>query len=985
MIRHTKPFFTLTATILFLFASAYAQVLVRDIPAPSVNASSITFDGTNFWVGDNNSNRLIKVGMATGALLDTVLSPVSGSDGLSWDGQFLWTISGVSARRQIFKINPETGVLIDSIPDPAQSNAAGMSIEGQNFWVGKNFPQNNNKLYRIAQSNGAVLDSMNAPGFQIRGVAYDNGHVWTTASNPDADVVYWLNAATGAPEWQFELPEHSSLPDRRIRGVVVVDGFLWIVAYAQTTNMNRILQYDVSNAVQPDIDLVTTPYDFGEAVIGFPLTWELVGSNVGNAPLSLDELFFSFGGTYVVTSPTVFPHIVPGASSFTIAVSFDPQVSGTFNDTLFVVSNDPDEGQLAVPVTGIAFNDEGHISWSPATLGFGEVWVPNPTASSSRTLMVENLGHGELLLDAVEVTSGTQFRAEPLAFPYSLEPMGNVPVRVWFEPTETGHFDGILTIASNDPARPSVSIVLSGSAVQANFEDGESMWTYHDPSDNSDVGINGVTWIDDVNGDGAADVLLASGSGLTVCVNGASSGTADTFWTYNSRRDPTHSGPVYSDRALATMEDITGDGISDVLIGTAGNSRSVYALSGQTGEELWMFDTRFWGDGGWVYDVKGFDDINGDFVADVLASGGSDGGNSGPRRVFALSGDDGELLWSGPAYDAFYSFAPIADVTGDGVDDIVGGTTSWVIGLNGATGAQRWQTSVSNGSPVFDIERMGNANPQTNTSEDVAVASAYLGVYVIDGLNGQQLWLEEFSGTFVYELTILPDISGDDVAEVVVGTVSGRVVCLDGAQGFEIWNQIADPTDPENVLSLTTVPDVTGDGIHDIVCGTLSNKLIVLSGWDGDGYISTFGSGASSAVDAVGILPDVDGSNAFEILMGNRNGWVECISGGTYIVSAMTPVVLPNEFVLNPAYPNPFNPNTTISYSLPTASEVKLTVYDVTGRFIRELVNDRQSAGHYQVNWQGDNSAGLPVTTGVYFVSLQTPVSHLTQKVLLMK
>lgn len=963
-----------------LAANASAQVLVRDIPAPSSSTTMITYDGTAFWTGDNNSNRLIKVSLTDGARLDTVLAPVNGSDGLAWSGNYLWTISGAASRQRIFKIDPVSGSLVDSLPDPAQSNAGGLSVQDQYFWVGRNFPAN--RFYRISQTDGAILDSMAAPGNQIRSLAYDNGMIWATSVNTGADVIYWIDATTGEVRWQFTLPAHATLPDRRLRGVCVVDGYLWIVAFAQNSNENRLMQYDVSNAVQPDIVLNTTPYDFGSTVVGTPLNWQLAGSNIGNSALILETMTFSNGESFLLLSPAEFPHVVSAGGSFTISIRFSPIGAGTWRDTLLVQSNDPDESLLSVPLQGLAYANEGNVSWSPASLDFGEVWIPNPTASSSRSLMVRNIGHGTLVLETAEITGGIYYRIDPIGLPLVLAPQDSTFIRVWFEPTQPGNFSGALTFRTNDPDQPDVTIMLNGSAAMANFNAGQTMWTFRDPSTDFDHGINAVTWIEDVNGDGAADVLLSSGSGLTACVSGASSGPADTLWTYNSRIDPNHAGAVYYERALASVQDLTGDGVQEVIIGTAGGSRSVYALSGQTGEELWMFDTRWWGSGGWVNDVEGFVDINGDFVPDILAAGGGDGSQS---RVFALNGQSGVLLWESTPYQSFYAFTIIDDVTGDGVPEVVGGSTGYAVGLNGMTGGLLWQTSIGGSSPCFDLERMGNANPQTNNSEDVAVASAYRGVYVIDGLTGQQLWFVPFSGTTIYRLEVISDITGDDVSEIVIGTVSGRAICLDGAQGIELWNVIVDPTDPENVLALTTVPDITGDDVPDIVCGTLSNRLIVLSGWDGEQIFSTVGEGSFSAVDAVGILPDVDGSNAYEILMGNRDGWVDCVSGGTLQGSSAGSRPIVQEFMLHPAYPNPFNPSTTLSYSLGVATDVQLNIYDVTGRLVRELVNAHQSAGIHQIVWNGQDTSEQAVATGVYFVSLRALGFKQTQKLLLLK
>ena len=89
---------------------------------------------------------------------------------------------------------------------------------------------------------------------------------------------------------------------------------------------------------------------------------------------------------------------------------------------------------------------------------------------------------------------------------------------------------------------------------------------------------------------------------------------------------------------------------------------------------------------------------------------------------------------------------------------------------------------------------------------------------------------------------------------------------------------------------------------------------------------------------------------------------------------------LPLEYRLESNYPNPFNPSTVISYQLPVNSIVSLRVYDVLGREIETLVNDRKNAGIHSVTFQGGN---LP--SGVYFYQLRAGSFVQTKKLLLLK
>jgi hypothetical protein len=87
------------------------------------------------------------------------------------------------------------------------------------------------------------------------------------------------------------------------------------------------------------------------------------------------------------------------------------------------------------------------------------------------------------------------------------------------------------------------------------------------------------------------------------------------------------------------------------------------------------------------------------------------------------------------------------------------------------------------------------------------------------------------------------------------------------------------------------------------------------------------------------------------------------------------------QFTLRQNFPNPFNPSTTISYSLPRASSVSLRVYDLVGREVALLINkERQAAGSYAVPF---DAASLP--SGAYFYTLQTEGYRETKTMLLIK
>jgi flagellar hook assembly protein FlgD len=91
------------------------------------------------------------------------------------------------------------------------------------------------------------------------------------------------------------------------------------------------------------------------------------------------------------------------------------------------------------------------------------------------------------------------------------------------------------------------------------------------------------------------------------------------------------------------------------------------------------------------------------------------------------------------------------------------------------------------------------------------------------------------------------------------------------------------------------------------------------------------------------------------------------------------------QFDLMPNYPNPFNPLTTITYSIAKPGLVNLSIYDVRGRLLRTLVKEAKTAGEYTTTWDSRNAGGMAVASGVYLVSLDMGGQVKTRKIALLK
>lgn len=94
---------------------------------------------------------------------------------------------------------------------------------------------------------------------------------------------------------------------------------------------------------------------------------------------------------------------------------------------------------------------------------------------------------------------------------------------------------------------------------------------------------------------------------------------------------------------------------------------------------------------------------------------------------------------------------------------------------------------------------------------------------------------------------------------------------------------------------------------------------------------------------------------------------------------------LPTVLTLNPAYPNPFNPMTTIHYGIPDARDVSIMIYDIKGRKVATLFHNEQEAGWYEITWNGLLTNGSLAPAGMYFYKIIAGDEIKTSKISLIK
>ena len=119
--------------------------------------------------------------------------------------------------------------------------------------------------------------------------------------------------------------------------------------------------------------------------------------------------------------------------------------------------------------------------------------------------------------------------------------------------------------------------------------------------------------------------------------------------------------------------------------------------------------------------------------------------------------------------------------------------------------------------------------------------------------------------------------------------------------------------------------------------------------------------------------------------VGQGGGPLEYRLNGSNSVTAVGEGGVPQATQVAGAYPNPFNPQTTVAFELARADHARVIIYDLQGRVIRRLVDESLPAGRHTAIWQGRDDNGRGVASGVYFARLESSSGQDMTKLVLVK
>jgi hypothetical protein len=151
---------------------------------------------------------------------------------------------------------------------------------------------------------------------------------------------------------------------------------------------------------------------------------------------------------------------------------------------------------------------------------------------------------------------------------------------------------------------------------------------------------------------------------------------------------------------------------------------------------------------------------------------------------------------------------------------------------------------------------------------------------------------------------------------------------------------------------------------------------------------SMMGQGStSSPTDYEYIDNLVEQSNTYEYRLADVDyeGVVTYQSVRTITVDKAQLSAIVDDFAVLPAYPNPFNPSTTLTYGIDKDSKVEIQIYDIRGKLITTLLNTEQTQGWHSVKWNGTNQQGTQVPAGIYLSRIIAGNEVKTAKLMLLK
>ena len=501
-------------------------------------------------------------------------------------------------------------------------------------------------------------------------------------------------------------------------------------------------------------------------------------------------------------------------------------------------------------------------------------------------------------------------------------------------------------------------------------------------------------------------------------------------------------GEPYSLFALsvAGIGDINLDGYDDIIVGNPykGAGEAFILFGGAEMDSIPDIILHGENDGdGFGEKVACGGDINGDGDPDFIVSAPDYPNRKGKGRVYIYFGGSildtiPDAIFTGELNHSNLGRASIAvgDVNGDHADDILVGAPNYLtitsrgkayLYFGGALldSIPDWMNEGDSSRALFaftklamgDVNGDGLADLLINSSPDVGelgkdhlvVTEIFFSGTQIDTLSDFSL-IDNSPGNYQNQILLCDDLNLDGADDFVINMNGPTNIYFGGIDLDTIPDTYLQHWYGAGINRIANAGDVNGDGWPDVLAGfyhlffKTASCGLYLGSQKIDPTVDWTAGGAGVSVDGAG---DVNGDGYDDIIVGMYSSpytsvawgaaWVLAGNGDLQDIRTDVPEIEasgpPGKHMLLQNYPNPFNQQTRIRYRLSSKFEkqVTVTIYDINGREVIKLADERQAPGEYEVVWDGRDQQGKEVSSGMYLARLSVGHSYQVKKLILIR
>ena len=687
-----------------------------------------------------------------------------------------------------------------------------------------------------------------------------------------------------------------------------------------------------------DINVELTTIDFDTVLVGESSDKVLTISNTGNTTLLIDSIYTSSGSfTLPFTETSV-------ETSLELTITFTPSAYGIVEDTLVIKTNDPDEGHLEIPLIAFGYVPSPNIVLETTSIDFGTVM---DGLTETIELHVANDGDAALSLSSVYIEGSTNFTIPNFSASIAETDTGLVDIQ--FSPDDETSFSGTLYIVSNDPDTDTLMVALSGIGGEQ-----APIMTLSDNELYFGTVETGTTV--------EREVIIYNEGMLDLEIEEITITGSDYYTTTFSDGSVEPGDSVIVPFSFAPTEQVA-EIIATATIASNVGTQTVELKAGYFGP-VWHVATT-------GSDETGDGTEENPFATIQKAIGGmSNGAIDGDTIMIANGNYGGEAINLGMGNENKKNIHIIGESMDSTIFSPINNSPSLVF-MNGVTNTYSDSTymhiynlTIEGKVYFYDIEQVSLSNVKIISETNEPLMIAALQNY------------DNYNPLYYISNSIFINDS-DNNNTLIAGTFSEfeiKYSTFIGSTSFNILEN-SNPIEMRNSI-------IWGDSLEmENPSGLNASYSIIEGGFEGAGNINIdplfcdFENGDFSlAENSPAIGAGENGTNIGAFGVG-------CESTELSIEESVIPV----HYTLHQNYPNPFNPTTKISYDLPEASVVSLSIYDLMGRKIRTLINSEQNAGFKNIQWNATDNLGKSVPAGMYIYIIQVGEFRQTRKMVLLK